>query len=216
MNRYRWTLWAPLSGLASAALFVLAFAVAGNAGENSREINEFFTDSGNRAQVQTSFFLFAAGILLLVWFVWTLRNRLMVAEGAPGNLATLAFAAGMISVPLWFVANSAFAAPALDYESGEFDAQAAQLLGAAGYGAFVGAQMVFAFTVFVTAVLTFRTRIFPVWFGWASLVIGLILLFAIAFIPFFFFLAWLAGASALMLWQGWGEQSRMGRPSAAA
>jgi hypothetical protein len=214
MNRYRWTLWAPLSGLASAALFVLAFAVTGNAGENSQEIGEFYTDSGNRAQVQTAFFLFAAAILLLVWFVWTLRNRLMVAEGAPGNLATLAFAAGMISVPLWFVANSAFAAPSLDYESGDFDAQAAQLIGAMGYGAFVGAQMVFAFTLFVTALLTFRTRIFPVWFGWASLIIGLILLFAIAFIPFFFFLAWLAGASALMLWQSWGEQSRMGRPTA--
>jgi hypothetical protein len=216
MNRYRWTLWAPLSGLASAALFVLAFAVSGNAGDNSQEISEFFSDSGNRAQVQTAWFLFAAGILLLVWFVWTLRNRLMAVEGAPGNLATLAFAAGMISVPLWFVANSAFAAPAFDYEAAEFDVQAAQLVGTVGYGAFVGAQMVFAFTVFVTALLTFRTRIFPVWFGWASLIIGLILLFAIAFIPFFFFLAWLAATSALMLWQSWGEQSRMGRPSAAA
>jgi hypothetical protein len=216
MDRYWWTLWAPLSGLASAALFVLAFAVSGNAGDNSQEISEFFSDSGNRAQVQTAWFLFAAGILLLVWFVWTLRNRLMAVEGAPGNLATLAFAAGMISVPLWFVANSAFAAPAFDYEAAEFDVQAAQLVGTVGYGAFVGAQMVFAFTVFVTALLTFRTRIFPVWFGWASLIIGLILLFAIAFIPFFFFMAWLAATSALMLWQSWGEQSRMGRPSAAA
>jgi len=216
MNRYRWTLWAPLSGLASAALFVLAFAVAGNAGDNSREISEFYSDSGNRAQVQTAFFLFAAGILLLVWFVWTLRNRLMAAEGAPGNLAALAFAAGMTSAPLWFVANSTFAAPAFDYEAAEFDVQATQLLAFAGYGAFVGAQMIFAFTVVVTALLTFRTRIFPIWFGWASLIIGLILLFAIAFIPFFFFLAWVAATSALMLWQSWGEQSRMGRPSAAA
>jgi hypothetical protein len=76
--------------------------------------------------------------------------------------------------------------------------------------------MVFAFTVVVTALLTFRTRIFPIWFGWASLIIGLILLFAIAFIPFFFFLAWIAATGALMLWQSWGEQTRMGRPSAAA
>jgi hypothetical protein len=216
MDRYRWTLWAPLSGLASAAFFVLAFAFFGDAGDNSRELDEFFSDSGNRAQVQTAWFLFAAGILLLVWFVWTLRNRLMAAEGAPGNLATLAFAAGMISVPLWFVAVSAFAAPAFDYEAGEFDAEASQILSAAGYGAFVGAQMVFAFTVVVTALLTFRTRIFPIWFGWASLIIGLILLFAIAFIPFFFFLAWIAATGALMLWQSWGEQTRMGRPSAAA
>jgi hypothetical protein len=216
MNRYRWTLWAPLSGLASAAFFVLALALSTEVGGNSREISEFYSDSGNRAQIQTAFFFFAAAFLLLVWFVWTLRNRLMAAEGAPGNLATLAFAAGMISVPLWFVASSAFAAPAFDYEAGEFDVQATQLLGWAGYGAFVGAQMVFAFTVFVVAVLSFRTRVFPIWFGWASLIIGLILLFAIAFIPFFFFLAWLAATSALMLWQSWGEQSRMGRPSAAA
>jgi hypothetical protein len=215
MSTYRWTLWAPLSGLASAAFFVLAFALSTEVGGNSREMSEFYADSGNRAQVQTAFFFFAAAFLLLMWFVWTLRNRLMAVD-ATGNLATLAFAAGMISVPLWFVASSAFAAPAFDYEAGEFDVQATQLLGWAGYGAFVGAQMVFAFTVFVVALLTFRARIFPIWFGWASLIIGLILLFAIAFIPFFFFLAWLAGASALMLWQGWGEQSRMGRPTVKA
>jgi hypothetical protein len=206
MDRYRWALWAPLSGLASAAFFVLAFAFSGDAGEDSRELSEFYSDSGNRAQVQTAWFLFAAAFLLLVWFVWTLRNRLMAAEGAPGNLATLAFAAGMVSVPLWFVASSTFAAPAFDYEAADFDVQATQLLTSAGYGAFVGAQMIFAFTVFVTALLTFRTRIFPIWFGWASLIIGLVLLFAIAFIPFFFFLAWLVATSALMLWQSWNAQ----------
>jgi hypothetical protein len=216
MDRYRWTLWAPLSGLASAAFFVLAFALIGEVGESSREISEFYADSGNRSQVQAAWFLFAAAFLLLAWFVWTLRNRLLAVEGAPGNLTTLAFAAGMISIPLWFVAASSFAAPAFDYEAGEFDAQGAQLLGWAGYGAFVGAEMIFAITLFVTALLTFRTRVFPIWFGWATLIIGLVLLFAMAFVPFFFFLAWLAGTSALMLWQSWGEQKGMGGPSAAA
>jgi hypothetical protein len=209
VDRYRWTLWAPLSGLATAALFVLGFAVAGNAGDDSREISEFYTDSANRAQVQTSWFLFAAGILFLVWFLWTLRNRLLAVDGAPGSLATLAFAAGMVSVPLWFVANSAFAAPAFDYDAADFDANAAQLLGSAGYGAFVGAQMVFAVTLFATAALAFRTGVFPAWFAWATLVVGLILLFAIAFIPFFFFMAWLAAAGALMLWQSWNAQKGM-------
>jgi hypothetical protein len=209
VDRYRWALWAPLSGLASAAFFVLAFALSTEVGGTSREISEFYSDSGNRAQIQTAFFFFAAAFLLLAWFVWTLRNRLMAAEGAPGNLATLAFAAGMISVPLWFVASSAFAAPAFEYEAGEFDAQATKLLGWAGYGAFVGAQMIFAVTVFVVALLTFRTRLFPIWFGWASLIVGLILLFAIAFLPFFIFLAWIAGTSALMLWQSWNAQKGM-------
>jgi hypothetical protein len=73
--------------------------------------------------------------------------------------------------------------------------------------------MVFAFTVVVVAVLTFRTRTFPIWFGWASLIIGLILLFAIAFLPFFFFLAWLAATSALMLWESWNAQKGV-RPTA--
>jgi hypothetical protein len=215
VNRYRWGLWAPTSGLASAAFFVLAFAFSTEVGGESRDLSEFYSDSGNRAQVQTAFFCFAAAFLLLVWFVWTLRNRLMAAEGAPGNLSSLAFTAGMVSVPLWFVASSAFAAPAFDYKAGEFNVEAAQLLGWAGYGAFVGAQMVFAFTVVVVAVLTFRTRTFPIWFGWASLIIGLILLFAIAFLPFFFFLAWLAATSALMLWESWNAQKGV-RPTAAA
>ena len=204
MDRNRWDLWAPVSGIASAALFVIAFAIAGDAGSNSQEIADFYADSGNRSQVTTSWFLFAAGILLLIWFLWTLRTRLMAAEGGVPGLSTLAFAAGMISVPLWFVANSAFAAPAFDYDANEFNADTVQLLGSAGYGAFVGAQMVFAVTLFATAALAFRTRVFPAWFAWATLIIGLILLFAIAFIPFFFFLAWLAAAGALMLWEKWG------------
>jgi hypothetical protein len=204
VDRYRWGLWAPASGVASAALFIIAFAIAGDAGSNSQEIADFYADSGNRSQVVTAWFLFAAGILLLIWFLWSLRTRLMAAEGGVPGLSTLAFAAGMVSVPLWFVANSAFAAPAFDYDANEFDVEAAQLLGSAGYGAFVGAQMVFAVTLFATAALAFRTRVFPMWFAWATLIIGLILLFAIAFIPFFFFLAWLAAAGALMLWEAWG------------
>ena len=203
MNRTRWDLWAPVSGIASAALFVIAFAVAGDAGSNNQEIADFYADSGNRSQVTTAWFLFAAAILLLIWFLWTLRTRLMAAEGGVPGLSTLAFAAGMISVPLWFVANSAFAAPAFDYDANEFNVEAVQLLGSAGYGAFVGAQMVFAVTLFATAALALRTRVFPTWFAWATLIIGLILLFAIAFIPFFFFMAWLAAAGALMLWEKW-------------
>jgi hypothetical protein len=161
----------------------------------------------------TAWFFFAAGILALIWFLWSLRNRLMAAEGGVPALSTLAFAAGMVSVPLWFVANSAFAAPAFDYDADEFSADTAQMIGSVGYGSFVGAQMVFAVTLFATAALAFRTRVFPIWFAWATLIIGLILLFAIAFIPFFFFLAWLAAAGALMLWEAWNAQ-KPARPTA--
>jgi hypothetical protein len=209
VDGYRWALWAPLSGLAAAALFVLGFAIAGDAGDNSQEIAEWYGDSGNRAQVQVAWFLFAAGILFLIWFLWTLRNWLLAVEGGLTGLATLAFAAGIVSVPLWFMANSLFAAPTLDYDRAEFDADAAQLLGAGGYWAFVAAQMVFAVTLFATALVAFRTGVFPAWFAWTTLVVGLILLFAIAFIPFFFFMAWLIGASALMLWQSWNAQKGM-------
>jgi hypothetical protein len=209
VDRYRWALWAPISGVASAALYVIGFAVGGDHGDTSQEISDFFADSGNRAQSATAWFLFAAATLLLIWFLWSLRSRLMAAEGGVPGLSTLAFAAGMVTIPLWFVATSAFAAPALDYESGEFDAAAALLLIAAGEGAFVGALMIFAVTLFATAALAFRTRVFPVWFAWATLIIGLLLLFAIAFIPFFFFLAWIAAAGALMLWEGWNAQKGM-------
>jgi hypothetical protein len=216
VNRYRWRLWAPLSGIGAAALFIIAFAIAGDAGSESQEIADFFADSGNRSQVMVAWFLFAAGILMLIWFLWSLRARLMAAEGGIPGLATLAFAAGMASVPLWFVANSAFAAPAVDYDASEFDPDAAQLLAALGFGAFVGAQMVFAVTLFATAALALRTRVFPMWFAWATLVVGLIMFVGIAFgLPFFFFLAWLIAAGVLMMWQTWVEMGgRRPRPTA--
>lgn len=216
MDRYRWGLWAPLSGVAAAALFIISFVVAGEPGDTSREIGEFFADSGNRSQVQTAWVLFSAGILLLVWFLWTLRNRLVTAEGGVTGWATLAFAAGMVSIPLWFMANSLFTAPAFDWDRADFDANATQLLAAVGYLSFVAAQMVFAVTLFATALAAFRTRLFPMWFAWATLIIGLTLLFAVSFFPFFFFLAWLIAAGVLMMWQTWGEMGgrRPGRTTA--
>jgi hypothetical protein len=75
---------------------------------------------------------------------------------------------------------------------------------AVGYLSFVGAQMVFSVTLIATSLVAFRTRVFPMWFAWATLIIGLIMLFAIAFFPFFFFLAWLIAAGVLMMWQSWG------------
>ena len=204
LDRYRWALWAPLSGVAAAALFVISFVVAGEPGDTSQEIGQFFSDDANRSQVQVAWVLFSVGILLLIWFVWTLRNRLVAAEGGLTGWATLAFVAGMISIPLWFVANSVFTAPAFDWDGADFDPDATQLLMAVGYLSFVGAQMVFSVTLIGTALVAFRTRVFPMWFAWATLIIGLIMLFAIAFFPFFFFLAWLIAAGVLMMWQSWG------------
>jgi Domain of unknown function (DUF4386) len=205
VDRYRWRLWAPLSGVAAAALFIISFVVAGEPGDTSREIGQFFADDSNRSRVQVAWVLFSAGILLLVWFVWTLRNRLVTAEGGLTGWATLAFTAGMVSVPLWFMANSLFTAPAFDWDRTDFDAAATQLLATVGYLSFVGAQMVFAVALFATALVVFRTRVFPMWFGWATLIIGLTLLFAVSFFPFFFFLAWLIAAGVLMMWQAWVE-----------
>jgi hypothetical protein len=48
-------------------------------------------------------------------------------------------------------------------------------------------------------------------FAWATLIIGLTLLFAVAFFPFFFFLAWLIAAGVLMMWQTWVEMGGSAR-----
>jgi hypothetical protein len=45
-----------------------------------------------------------------------------------------------------------------------------------------------------------RTDVLPRWFGWLGLLVGLILLFAVFFLPAFVYAGWIVLASGLLTW----------------
>ena len=73
----RWDRWGPLAGILSVAFMVAAFLVASNTPDthaSDAKIASYFDKSSHQASQIAGFFLFLAGILLLLVFLSALRS----------------------------------------------------------------------------------------------------------------------------------------------
>jgi hypothetical protein len=80
------------------------------------------------------------------------------------------------------------------------DPKTYRMIGDLGYEIWVAAVIVGAVLVWATSALALRTDVLPRWFGWLGLLVGLILLFAIVFVPAFVYAGWIVLAAALLTW----------------
>ena len=116
-------------------------------------------------------YLVGLGTLCFLWFCWGLRGRLRRAEGEPGRLADLAFAAGAGWGLLWVLAsllgaNALLLADFFQHPDGARLVAALELpttpLGLFLQGVFAGA----------TSLVALRHGVLPRWLGWAGAVPG--------------------------------------------
>jgi hypothetical protein len=70
-----------------------------------------------------------------------------------------------------------------------------------GYACWVMAGMLSALVVWSAAAVALRTSVLPRWFGWVSIVAGVLLLASFMFIPALLYWVWLVVASALLQWR---------------
>lgn len=169
------TTWERLSGLtgvAFAALILLALAVQGvlpNADAPADEVRAFFEEE--RGGIMAGVWLrFLAGFAFL-WFLGTLRSALQRAEGETGRLAAVAFGAGLLFLAAGMVANVALAAAAFDGDRAVDSNVAAALLTIAHF-AYIAGGMALAWLLAATFFVVVRTGVFPALVGWAGLAIG--------------------------------------------
>jgi len=203
--KHRWDRWAPLTGPLSVACSLVGVMFALNqpqAKDSNANIVAYFTNHSHRVQGIVGFFVFLAGIVLLLAFLAALRERLLTAEGQPGRLSALAFGAGVASLPLWAVsmllANAAsFAAN----ESSSFllDANTFRLLADTAYFAWVAAVVVSSVVVWATSAVALRTSIIPRWYGRLGILTGIVQLFGLFFFPFFVWWLWIIVTSVLLV-----------------
>ena len=122
--------------------------------------------------------LFLLGALFFLWFMGSLREALLLAEGGVGRvtsiatagaIATAIFAAGVVIPQI----GGAFAANETD---APLEPAAAQALWYAGDGAFVAAEYSVALLFIASAVVALRTRVLPVWLAWLSIVMAIVAL----------------------------------------
>jgi hypothetical protein len=201
--------WGPIAGIVFAVLFVAAFFVQGelpSGDDSAAEVASFYDDSGNRAQVIiATYMLFVASVFFL-WFLGSLRRRLIKAEGEPGPLTPIAFGAGIVFIAMLMVGAACFASVAGDIAFGDekvatvASGDAARVVPQLGYPVLlIGGMFAAIAMICATSVLTMRTGVLPRWIGWYGFVAAVLLLAAVVFLPMILFVLWVLFVSIAML-----------------
>jgi hypothetical protein len=203
---WAWERWAPFAGVAAVVLLVLGVLIGAFGGPEPNEGTgqdwlTYFREDGQKIYIST--LIFFLGVILLIWFLGTLRVSLLAAEGEPGHWTTVAFGSGMATAVMLL----AIVTPGLGgaFSSDALEPPAAQALGVIALAFFVGAQVFAAVLLAATALLALRTGVLPAWLGWVSLVVAVLLFTPIGFIALLIgFPLWVIAVSVL-LWRS-GER----------
>jgi len=200
-----WDRWAPLTGVLSVACSFVGVMLVLNQPQDKdsdAKIVAYFAEHSHRVEGVVGFFVFLAGLLLLVAFLAALRERLLAADGGSSRSTALAFGAGVASLPLW--AMSTLLANATGFAANEtsrfrVDPNTFRLLGDTAYFAWVAAVVVSSLVVWGTSAVALRTGLLPRWYARLGILTGVVQLFGFFFFPFFVWWLWLAVTSVLLV-----------------
>jgi hypothetical protein len=175
MNWARWERFAPLSGIVAVVLWVIGTIVAESTDisekDTALEVLAVFRSDTNT--IIAGGLVFAFGVVFFIWFLGSLRARLWHAEGGLGRLTAIAYGSGMLAALCLLFQVAPFVQGAFDED--DLSPGAAQSLQVISEAFFGGTEITLIPMFFAVGLLTLRTRVFPVWLGWVSLVIALVL-----------------------------------------
>ena len=176
----RWERLAPLTGVVAVVLWIIGIFVLESGSPDSdaapAEIVREFDD--NFVEIAAGGSLFALGTLLFLWFLGSLRAHLLRAEGEPGRVTAIMFAAGLGKAVFDLGLVGALVAGAIAAEEADagLTPEAAQALAWGDEAFFIGAEFMAVLLMAAAGLVVLRTRALPVWLGWLALVIALGLL----------------------------------------
>ena len=214
-----WDRWAPLAGVLSVvcSLVGVLFVLDQPQDKDSdAKIVAYFAQHSHQVRGVVGFFVFFAGILFLLAFLGSLRERMLAAEGESGRLSALAFGAGIASLPLWGVSMLlAFAASFTSGESSKFrlDPNTYRLLSTTSYFAWVAALIVSAVVVWATSALALRTGVLPRWYGLLGILAGVLELFGLFLFPFLVWWLWIVVTAVLLVTRRSFAPARAAQPA---
>ena len=207
MSDSRWDRWGPIAGIAFVILLFVGLNLAVSdlpSGDDPvSKFLSYYNDSGKRAQAIVGGYLMVLAGLFFLWFIASLRVRLLAVEGAPGRLTSIAFAGGLALTVFIMLAGVTFISIAGDISFGgeKFTSpDAARYLPELGYpilvicGAFAAIAMIDA-----ASILIVRTGVLPQWIGWFGFLAAIVLLVGVFFVPMVALLLWVLFVSVAML-----------------
>jgi hypothetical protein len=175
MDVARWERFAPLTGIVAVVLWVIGTIVTESTDISEKdtglEVLAVFRDDTNTILGGGITFVF--GVIFFIWFLGSLRARLWRAEGGLGRLTAIAYGSGMLAALCLLFQVAPIVQGAIDEDDlGPGAAQSLQVISEAFFG---GTEITLIPMLVAVGLLTLRTRVLPVWLGWASLVLALIL-----------------------------------------
>jgi hypothetical protein len=173
-DRPEWARWEPLTGIVAVALLLIGVFVAEEAGNppeseaSPEEVLAWF-QSESTAIVAGSF-LFMLGGAFFLWFLGSLRTRLLAAEGQAAHFTAIAFAGG-VATAIFLIAT-----PGGDLAGGieedDLSPTSADALHDISDAFFVGAEVSAIVLTLATGLVVLRTGVLSKIFGWASVVLA--------------------------------------------
>jgi hypothetical protein len=205
LSRSRTDLWGPIAGIVFVVLFVVGVSLIDipSADDSAQKISDFYNDGGDRAQIIIATYLLVLAGVFFLWFLASLRNRLLAAEGEPARLTVIAFASGVVFVAMVLAAACAFSLPAAAITFGGEDfggAEAARYLPELGYPLLlIGGMFAAIAMVDAASILIVRTGVLPTWIGWFGFVAAVGLLFSVFFVPLILLVLWVLFVSIALI-----------------
>jgi hypothetical protein len=169
-----WTRWEPLTGIVAVVLLLIGVFVAEEAGNppeseaSPEEVLAWFQDESTA--IVTGGFLFMLGGAFFLWFIGTLRTRLLAAEGPAAHLTALAFAGGVATAVFLIATPGGDLAAGI--EEDDLSPTSADALHDISDAFFVGAEVSAIVLTVATGLAVLRTGTLPKIFGWLSILLG--------------------------------------------
>jgi hypothetical protein len=191
----------PLFGILAIALVVAGVAIGGETPDTDDPVAKvvaFYTENDSDVTAG-ALLLMAAAAAFLAWSV-QLRNVLFLAEGGSGTRTALGFAGSVVfAIGVTIFAGLGFA---LGDASDKIEPAAVQALHVLSMDLFPPLAVGTLLTLFGNGLAIIRTRVFPAWLGWASVIGALFAFTPLWFVPFLALAVLIAVTSVMLAMRG--------------
>jgi hypothetical protein len=169
--------YTPLAGVLAVVGWVLGMIVIGDISGKDKgpEILAYYKAHDGR--IILGGIIWLIGTALFLWFLGSLRSRLLAAEGPEGRLTSVAFAGGVATAICLALLVGPDISGALSED--DLDASAALAIHNIVGAFFVGAEYLCPVLLAATALIALRTgALLPRWLVWITLLVALVMLIA--------------------------------------
>ena len=169
-----WPRWEPLTGVLAVALWLLGAFIFDGAADtpdsdaSPEEVLAFYQEDADKILFGGS--LFMIGAAAMIWFLGSLRVRLLAYEGEPARHTSIAFAGGLATAIFLMGIPGADMAAAI--EEDDLSPTSADALHDLGDLFFVGAEVSAVVLTLATALVVLRTGALPRLVGWLSILLA--------------------------------------------